>query len=136
VHAAAIDLARGRDDHAHPGGTGQYGLVQLLALGDRARLRIVELRERCADTTLETAVVEEHRCGHERPGERAPPRLVGAGDERHAESAVVAQQTVTGPEELAHRALTNGDGHAGERSATVPGKRSARLSRHTARRQF
>ena len=77
MHAAAIDLARRRDDHAHARGAGQHGVVELLALGDRARLRVVELRERRAHAALQTAVVEQHGSGHERPGERAPPRLVG-----------------------------------------------------------
>ena len=76
----------------------EHGLVQLLALRERARLRVVELRERRAHAALEAAVVEEHGGRHERAGERAPPGLVRAGDERHAERAVVAQQAVAGPE--------------------------------------
>ena len=120
---AAIDLAGRRDDHAHARRAGEHGVVELLALGDRARLGVVELRERRAHAALQAAVVEEHGGRDERARERSAPRLVRAGDERHAERAVVAQQAVAGPEELARWALTDGDGHAGERSATIPGPR-------------
>ena len=67
------------------------------------------------------------------PASAPRPGLVRARDERHAERAVVAQQAVTGPEELARRALADGDGHAGERSATIPGREDAARSRHTTR---
>src|SRR4029077_20417763 len=65
----------------------------------------------------------QHRRRHQRARERAPPGLVRAGDELDSERAVVSQQSMTGPEELAHWALTDGDGHIGERSATIPCRR-------------
>ena len=121
IEAAAIDLARRGDDHAHARRARQDGLVQLLTLGEGAGLRVVELCERCAHTALQSAVVEQHAGRDERARECSPPRLVGAGDERHPESAVMPQQAVTGPEELALGALSDGHCHAAERSAPAPG---------------
>ena len=112
VHAAAVDLARRRDDHADARGAREDGLVELLALCERARLRVVELRERRAHAALQAPVVEEHAGRDERARERAATRLVGARDERHAERAIVTQQPVAGPQELASGAVADGDGHA------------------------
>ena len=76
VHAAAVDLARRRDDHAHARRAGEHGVVQLLALRERARLGVVELCERRAHAALQAAVVEEHARRDERARRalRAPPR--------------------------------------------------------------
>ena len=82
VHAAAIDLARGRDDHAHARRAREHRVVELLALRERARLRVVELRERRTHAALQAAVVEQHAAGDERARKRAAPGLVRAGDER------------------------------------------------------
>jgi hypothetical protein len=69
------------------------------------------LRQGRAHAPLEAAIVEQHGGGDQRTGKRAPSRLVGAGDERRSERAVVAQQAVARPEQLARWALTDGDGH-------------------------
>ena len=67
--------------------------VELLALLGRAHLRVVELAESARRSRrLSALVVDQHRRGDQRPGERAAPGLVGAGDEAGAELAVEPEQ--------------------------------------------
>ena len=62
--------------------------------------------------------LEQHRSGHQRAGERAPPRLVGTGHEPRTELAVVPQQLA---QRRCGRAAAGGDGHHREPTGAVGG---------------
>ena len=82
---------------------------------DGAALGVVEPRQRTALRERERVGLEQHAGRHQRTGEGAPPRLVGARHEPGAERPIV-------PEQLAQRRrgrATGGDGHGGERTGGV-----------------
>jgi hypothetical protein len=58
-------------------------------------LGVVE-RAQVADVAPAQALeVQEHARGDERPGQTAPPGLIGSGDEATSQPAVVAQEAPT-----------------------------------------
>ena len=92
MKAAGVDPAgaanRDRDPRRRP----HHHRIELLALLGAAHLRVVQIRERAPVAAAQGAVVDQHRCGDQRPCQRAAPRLVGAGDEARSERAVEAEQ--------------------------------------------
>src|SRR6476646_7014236 len=103
VQAVAVDVA-GRD-HAHGDAlrARDDGAEEVLAPLRRALLRVVEKAERPDAVVAQRAVVEENARHDERAGERAAPRLVGAGDEARAEASIEAQEPLAGPFHLPAR---------------------------------
>src|SRR5207253_10212182 len=59
-------------------------------------LRVVQAGERAHLVVTELGVVEQDAGHEQRPGERPPPRLVGAGDEARPELAVELEQLPSG----------------------------------------
>ena len=66
--------------------------IELLAARLGVLLGVVQPRERAAVGQRQPLEVEQDGGGDERPGERAAPGLVGAGDEAAAELAVEGEE--------------------------------------------
>ena len=73
---------------------GQHARIELLARRVVVLLGVVQRTQRAQLAGRQRRVVEQHRRGDERPGETAPPGLVGAGDEPHRQSPVEGEQAV------------------------------------------
>src|SRR5262249_38386132 len=95
-----------------PLGTSEDGAVELLARRLAALLRVVQAGERPDLVVAQLRVVEQYARHQKRPRERPAARLVGAGDEAHAELAVELEKLASG---TAAR-------HAGEHSAALSGR--------------
>ena len=97
MQAEPVDVAR--RDHAHRDllRAAEDGVVELLALGRRQLLRVVQVGQRPDPVLLQARVVEQHAGDDERPGERAATGLVGACDEAGAELSVELQEPLPGP---------------------------------------
>ena len=67
VEAVAVDVGAGDDADADPGGAADDRAKELLALGGRDLLRVVERRERANAVIPEALVVQQHAGHHERP---------------------------------------------------------------------
>ena len=81
-HVQAADInPRGasRYDH-HPLGDAQDDGEQLGAPLRRLLLGVVQRRQRATLRAAKAIEVEQHRCGHKRPGETAAPGFVSARD--------------------------------------------------------
>ena len=102
----------GRDAHGNPRRAADDGAEEILPALGRALLRVVEEAERPDAMVAQRAVVEQDARHDQRPGERAAPRLVRAGDETCAEASIEAQELLAGP--LLHGAdLTASAGRRG-----------------------
>ena len=110
VQAAGVDAANAAHRDRDAIDRSQHDRVELLALLGAALLGVVELAERAPVAQAEALVVDQHRGGDQRAGERAAPGLVGAGDVARAQRAVEAKQ----PRRLAAPAA--GPGARGSRS--------------------
>ena len=73
-------------------GRAQHRRVELLAPLGLHLLRVVQAGERAAVRARERLVVDQDRGGDQRPGQAAPPGLVGAGDLAAAEPAVEGEE--------------------------------------------
>ena len=76
-----VDVAARNHADADARRTADDGAEQLLALGRRDLLRVVQVGERPDAVVTQALVVEQDTGDDERPGQRASPSLVGAGDE-------------------------------------------------------
>ena len=97
MQPAAVDLVGGNDADDDPLGAADDAAIELVALVGRNLLRVVQVRERPDAVLAQARVVEQHTGDDERPGERAPPGLVGSGDEARAELAVELEELLAGP---------------------------------------
>jgi hypothetical protein len=68
-------------------------------------LGVVEASERPAVAERQALEVEEDGGGYERPGERAAPGLVSAGDEPTAEAPIKGEEAPTGSRGTSPRAF-------------------------------
>ena len=84
MEAMCIDFARGHGTNGHLRRAGEHGAEELLAFCGTKLLRVIQERERPHAVVAEALVVEQHTRDDERPGQRAPARLVRAGDEARA----------------------------------------------------
>ena len=105
MDAAPVDLAGRRHDHADARRARQHRVVQLLALHQRARLRVVELRERGAHAALQAR------------GSRRAPRPRRA----------VPRARLAPPRRCRRRSARRARGRS--RSRRWPGRRSLRAGR-------
>ena len=96
VQPFAVDLGRGNGAHDDPLGAADDGAEEPLALGLAALLRVVQERERADAVVAQPRVVEQDARDEQRPGERPPARLVGAGDEARAEPTVELEKLPAG----------------------------------------
>src|SRR6202035_3071638 len=99
-----------RDDH-DAGGATKNERVELLASLRGVLLGVVQRAERPQLARGDGLVVEQHTGRHQRPGEAPAPRLVGSGDEAHAETAIEREQPP--PAARASRAAPGASGGAG-----------------------
>ena len=92
VQAAAVDAAGAAGDDRDARGDPQHDRVERLARLFGVLLGVVEQRERADVARTEAVVVKEHGRRDQRAGQAAATGLVGAGDEAHAERAVVLEE--------------------------------------------
>ena len=92
MQAAAVDAARAARDDRDARGDPQHDRVERLARRLGVLLGVVEQREGADLARTETVVVEEHGRRDQRAGQAAATGLVGAGDEPHAERAIVLEE--------------------------------------------
>ena len=96
VEPVAVDVAARDHAHADAGRAAHDGAEELLALGRRDLLRVVQVGERPDAVVAQALVVEQDTGDDERPGERASSSLVRAGDEARAEPAVEREELLAG----------------------------------------
>jgi hypothetical protein len=96
VQAVTVDVARRDDTHRDLLGAGEHRVEELFPLLRRTLLRVVQVRQRAHLVLLQRCVVEQHPRDDERPGERAPTCLVGAGDVPRSELPVELQKPLPG----------------------------------------
>jgi DNA invertase Pin-like site-specific DNA recombinase len=92
VQPAGVDPADAARDDDDAGGAAQHQRVELLARETCVLLGVVQRLQRTQVADRQRVVVEQDARGDERPGERATPRLVSAGDEANAEATVEGEQ--------------------------------------------
>jgi len=97
VEAAGVDPTRATDDDRCSGRGAHHERIQLLAAGFGVLLRVVQVRQRPARGEGEAVEVEQDRRRDERARERAPPGLVGTGDEAPLERAIEGEQLPAAP---------------------------------------
>jgi hypothetical protein len=96
VQPRAVDLGRRHRPDDDPLRAAEHRAVELLTLGLGALLRVVQAGERTHLVVTQLRVVEQHAGHEQRPGERPPPRLVGARDEARTELAVELEELPAG----------------------------------------
>ena len=131
VQAPRVDPADTARDDDHPCGARQHERIELLAGLCAVLLGVVERTQRAQLARRQRLVVEQHRGRDQRPGEAASPRLVGAGDEAHAERTVESEQAV------AAAAAAGGSAHPGVARRSRCGREASRwrtLRRRSRRR--
>ena len=101
VQPALVDPAHAARRHRDLGGDPQDARVELLAPLLGVLLGVVQRGQRPQVGQPDPLVVEQHRGGHQRPGQAAAPGLVGAGHEAAPERAVVGEQAAAAPTSLA-----------------------------------
>ena len=92
MQAATVDLDRRDDADDDAGRAAEHRVEELLALGVRALLGVVEASERPRAGVAQALVVEQHAGDDQRAGERAAAGLVRARHPARAEAPVEAEQ--------------------------------------------
>ena len=96
VQPESVDLLCRDDAHRDRPGTADDGVEELLAVGRRHLLGIVELGQRPYTMTAERGIVEQNARDDERTGERPSSCLVGPGNEPGAQAPVETKEPLAG----------------------------------------
>jgi hypothetical protein len=96
VEALAIDRVRGDDANGDALGAPDDGAEELLSIGGRHLLRVIQQPERTDTMVAQARVVEQDARDDQWAGERAAPGLIRAGDEASAELTVEAEELLSG----------------------------------------